>query len=165
MDKEVTHSILDILFSMRGTETAKVEGLWLINRPKCLVPEYPDNSPEVCWCSPFIVPSLYSTRDPHDVMIICSDPPVGKPLCMHIGTADVHLLASLLEPPNTTNASEPLHLFLNPIFTPVTLSPRCFGVPLYQSLNLFTYSQQNTGKHYEQTRMMDATYWLTNTIK
>ena len=47
MDKQVTHSILDMLFSMRGTKTAKVEGLWLINRPKCFVPEYPDNSSEV----------------------------------------------------------------------------------------------------------------------
>ena len=47
MDKQVIHSILDMLFSMRGTETAKVEGLWLINRPECFVPEYPDNSPEV----------------------------------------------------------------------------------------------------------------------
>ena len=47
MDKQVTHSILDMLFSTRGTETAKVEGLWLINRPKCFVPEYPDDSPEV----------------------------------------------------------------------------------------------------------------------
>ena len=47
MDKQVTHSILDMLFSMRDTKTAKVEGLWLINRPKCLVPEYPDNSPKV----------------------------------------------------------------------------------------------------------------------
>ena len=47
MDKQVTHSILDMLFSMRGTETAKVEGLWLINRPKCFVPEYPDDSLKV----------------------------------------------------------------------------------------------------------------------
>ena len=47
MDKQITHSILDMLFSMRGTETAEVEGLWLVNRPKCFVPEYPDNSPEV----------------------------------------------------------------------------------------------------------------------
>ena len=68
MDKQVTHSILGMLFSTRGTKTAKVEGLWLINRPKCLVPEDPDDSPEVQLCSPFIVPSLYSMRDPHDIM-------------------------------------------------------------------------------------------------
>ena len=69
IDKEVTLSILVMLFSMRGTKTAKVEGLWLITTPECLVPEYPDNSPEVWMCSPFIVPSLNSTRDPHDIMI------------------------------------------------------------------------------------------------
>ena len=68
MDKQVTHSILDMLFSMRGTETAKVEGLWLINRPECFVAEYPDDSPKVWQCSPFIVPSLYSMRDPRDIM-------------------------------------------------------------------------------------------------
>ena len=68
MDKQVTHSTLDMLFSTRGTKPAEVEGLWLINRPECFVPEYPDNSSEVWWCSPFIVPSLYSMRDPHDIM-------------------------------------------------------------------------------------------------
>ena len=39
-------------------------------------------------------------------------------------------------------ASEPLHPFLNPILAPMTLSPRYFGAPSYQSPNLFTYSQQ-----------------------
>ena len=68
MDKQVTHSILNMLFIMKGTKTAKVEGLWLINRPKCFVLEYPDDSPEVWWCSSFIVPSLYSMRDPCDIM-------------------------------------------------------------------------------------------------
>ena len=48
IDKQVTLSILVMLFSLRGTQTAKVEGLWLANRPKCCVPEYPDDSsPEV----------------------------------------------------------------------------------------------------------------------
>ena len=47
MDKQITHSILDMLFSTRGTETAEVESLWLIKRPKCFVPEYPDDSSEV----------------------------------------------------------------------------------------------------------------------
>ena len=47
MDKQVIHSILDMLFSMRDTKTAKVEGLWLINGPEHFVPEYPDDSPEV----------------------------------------------------------------------------------------------------------------------
>ena len=47
MDKQMTLSILVMLFSMRGTETAKVEGLWPVNRPKHLVPEYPDDRPKV----------------------------------------------------------------------------------------------------------------------
>ena len=68
MDKQVTHSILVMLFSMRGTKTAKVEGWWLVNRPKCLVPENPYDSPKVWLCTPFIVPSLNSMRDPCDIM-------------------------------------------------------------------------------------------------
>ena len=68
MDKQITQSILVMLCSMRGTETAKVEGLWLVNRPKNLVSEDPDDSPEVQLCSPFIVPSLNSTRDPCDII-------------------------------------------------------------------------------------------------
>ena len=47
MDKKVIHSILDMLFSTRGTRTAEVEGLWLINRHECFAPEYPDDSPKV----------------------------------------------------------------------------------------------------------------------
>ena len=47
IDKQVTLSILVMIFSLRGTETAKVEGLWLVNRPNCLVPEYPNDSPKV----------------------------------------------------------------------------------------------------------------------
>ena len=64
MHKQVTHSILIMLFSTGSTETAEVEGLWLVNRPKCLVPENPDDSPKVQLCSPFTVPSLNSMRDP-----------------------------------------------------------------------------------------------------
>ena len=47
IDKQVTLSILVMLFSSRGTEMAKVEGLWFVNRLEHLVPEYPDDSPEV----------------------------------------------------------------------------------------------------------------------
>ena len=68
MDKQITQSILVILCSMRGTEIAKVEGLWLVNRPKCLVSEDPDDSTKVQLCSPFIVPSLNSMSDPCDIL-------------------------------------------------------------------------------------------------
>ena len=67
IDNQATLSILVMFFSSRGTETAEVEGLWLINRPECLVTEYPDDSSKVWWCSPFIVPSVDSMRDPHDI--------------------------------------------------------------------------------------------------
>ena len=60
MDKQITQSILFMLCSMRGTEIAEVEDLWLVNTPKHSVSEDRDNSPEVLVCSPFIVPSLNS---------------------------------------------------------------------------------------------------------
>ena len=44
IDKQTTLSTLIMLSSSRGTKTAKVEGLWLANRPEHLVPEYPDDS-------------------------------------------------------------------------------------------------------------------------
>ena len=68
MDKQITQSILVMLCCTRGTKIAKLEGLWLVNRPKCSVSEDPDDSPDVQLCSPFIVPSLSSTRDPCDVI-------------------------------------------------------------------------------------------------
>ena len=103
IDKQVTLSILVMLFSLRGTKTAEVEGLWLANGPECLVPEYPDNSP-------------------HDVMIVCSDLPAEKPLHMCIRTAMVHLCICRHPCWNLKcyKSSEPLHLFLNPIVMPVT---------------------------------------------
>ena len=95
MDKQVTHSILIMLSSMKGTKIAKVEGLWLVYRSKCLVPGNPDDSPKIQLCSPFIVPSSIAWEilmmSFHDVMIVCSDLPVGKPLHMHIRTAAIHL--------------------------------------------------------------------------
>ena len=68
MDKQITQLILVMLFSMTGTKTAKVEGMWLVNRPEHLVFKDPDNSLKVQLCSPFIVPSLNSMRDPCDIM-------------------------------------------------------------------------------------------------
>ena len=59
MDKQITQSILVMLFSMRGTETTKVEGLWLVNRPKCLVPEDPDEQPRGS-----VLLSFYSSLPP-----------------------------------------------------------------------------------------------------
>ena len=66
--KQITQSILVMLCSMRDTKIAKVEGLWLVNRPKHSVLEDLDYSPEVWVYSPFIVPSLNSMRDPCDII-------------------------------------------------------------------------------------------------
>ena len=68
MDKQITQSILVMLCPMRGTAIAEVEGLWLVNRPGCFVLEDLDDSPKVHLCSPFIVSSLNSMRDPCDVI-------------------------------------------------------------------------------------------------
>ena len=92
---KVTHSILVMLCSMRGTKIAKVEGLWLVNRPECLVSEDPDDSPKVQLCSPFIVPSLNSMRDPCDVISWCFNHLLWsssrKTLYMCIGNITIHL--------------------------------------------------------------------------
>ena len=156
-----------MLCSTKGTETAGVEGLWLVSRPKCSVSVDQDNSPEVWVCSPFIVPSPNSTRDPCDVISWCHNcllwSSSGKTL-VHVywkhHHLSVHLLASMPESLSTINASKPLHVFLSPNSVSVTLSPRYFCAPLYRSLNLFTHFQQNTGRYNRQTRMMDAMYWL-----
>ena len=68
MDKQITWSILIMLCFMRGTGIAKVAGMWLVNRPECFVSEDPDDNPKVQMCSPFIVPSLNSRRDPCDII-------------------------------------------------------------------------------------------------
>ena len=162
-----TQFILVMLCSMRGTEIAGVEGLWLVSRPKCSVSENPDNSPKVWVCSHFIVPSQNSTRDPCDAISWCHNHLLwssGRKTTLHVYrkhcSSSAHPLASTLESPVTINASEPLHLFLNLNSVPVTLSPWYFHVPSYQSLNLFTHFQQNTGRYNKQTMMMDAMYWL-----
>ena len=68
IENQVLHSILIMLFSTRRTKTAEVEGQWLVNRPKCLVPENPDDRPKVQLSSPLIVPSLNGMRDPRDII-------------------------------------------------------------------------------------------------
>ena len=145
MDKWNTQFILVILCSTRGTEIARVEGLWLVSRPNHSVSESPDDIPKVWVHSPFIVPSQNSMRDHCDVISWCHNClpwSSGGKTTAHAHRKhcilSVHLPASTPESPITIEASEPLHLFLNPNSMPVTLSPRYFGVPSYQSLNLFT---------------------------
>ena len=118
IDKQVTLSVVVMLFSLRGTETAKVEGIWLVNRPKCLVPEHPDDSPKVQKCSPFIVPSLCSMRDPHDIITWCHGHLLwsssGKTTAhahQNCWCLSAHLLASMPEPQ-----------ILQKLWTPLSLS-------------------------------------------
>ena len=135
-----------MLYSKRDTEIARVEGLWLINRPNCSVPENPDNScPKVCVCSSFIIPSQNSMRHHCDIISWHQDHLLwssGGKTTVHVQRRcyilSAHLLVSLPESPVTIATSKPHCLFLNPNFMPVTLSPRYFGVPSYWSLNLFT---------------------------
>ena len=58
-----------------------------------------------------------------DIMIICSDFPVGKPLCMHIGTVMVclHIHQHPHQNPKYYESSKPLSLFPYPFSMPVTL--------------------------------------------
>ena len=59
----------------RGTETAKVEGLWLCKDPKAcdlntqMTVIAAAELLELGCTSPFIVPSLYHMRDPHDIIL------------------------------------------------------------------------------------------------
>ena len=106
-------------------------------------------------------------RDPCDIISWCHDCLLwssGGITTVHAHqkhcSSSAHPPVSTWESPVTINSSGPLPLFPNPNSMPVTLSPRCFGASSYQSLNLFTHFQQNTGRYKKQTRMMDATYWI-----
>ena len=74
---------------------------------------------------------------PHDVMIVCSIILVGKPLHMCRLSAMVHLhfcqhQHQLTILTGLTKSLECCRFISEPIFMPVTLSPRYFGVPLYR---------------------------------
>ena len=133
-------------YSTIGTETVMVEDRWpLGNWPKHSVPKtqttiFTQRS-EVSQCHCML--SFYTLSPMHELsdnditkwhqnhllpqfsrksiahaQESCTDPPV-------------HLLAS---PLFSTAMHEPCHHFLNLNFKPVTLSPRYFGAPSYQSL-------------------------------
>ena len=151
MDKWNTQFILVMLWSMRGTEIARVEGLWLVSRPKRSVSENPDDSPEVQVCSPFIVPSQNSTRDPCDVISWCHNCLLwssSRKTTAHVHqkhcSLSVHLPASTPESPVTINASEPLHLFLNLNSVPVTYIYMPCNIINYVTLYVIWIQQSNS---------------------
>ena len=83
----------------------------------------------------------------NDVMNVCSTILAGKPLHIHRRTARV-CLHTRWHPCQITvyyKSLESHHLFSEPIFVPVTLSPRYFGVPSY--CGLFINENLNIGKH------------------
>ena len=95
MNKQGKQFFQDILCSTRGTDIAKVEGLWLNSGPNCSVPEtqmttlklklalliyFPPSMAQV-----IIVTSL------NDITTICSTYSMGKPLHMHRGNVIICL--------------------------------------------------------------------------
>ena len=58
----------------------------------------------------------------HDIIIVCSNLPAGKPLCMHIGTAMVHLqiCQHLHWNPLLLQRLQTLSSLFNPFSVPVT---------------------------------------------
>ena len=81
--------------SVKGTDIAGVKGQWLINRPKCSVPENQMTALRLelaflIYFPPQIAQEIIVTLF-YDVMIICSTLLAGKPLCMHKGNTIIGL--------------------------------------------------------------------------
>ena len=81
--------------STRGTDIAREEGQWLINRPNHSVPETQTTAPGssllfLIYFPPPIAQEI-TVMSFYDVTIICSTLSVGKPLHMHKGNAIICL--------------------------------------------------------------------------
>ena len=128
--------------STRGTVIAATECWWPYWKlPECSTQKNPDNSSEALAHFPYI-PSLWCMSKVvmmslNDVRIICSPFLVGKALHMHRRAALI-CLCTHWDPCwlFSTAIHEPCCHFCIPNSEPVTLSPRYFGAPLYQSLKL-----------------------------
>ena len=123
--------------SMRSTDTAKVEGLRLLNRSKCLVLRHPDdsnNSPKAWLCSPFIIPSLLQHKRLlwHHIVMSWSSAPFfwqeNHWACTLVLPWFICKCASIhVRIPYYYKSSKPHRLFFNPLSMPVTLSARYLG--------------------------------------
>ena len=84
---------------------------------------------------PFLAQEILMTSH-SDVMIVCSIFPAGKPLHMHVQTAIVylHICQCPHQNPLLLQKLQTSSTLFNPFSVPVTLSPRYFSVPSYQSL-------------------------------
>ena len=81
--------------SMRGTNIARVEGWWLNNRLNCSVAETQTTAPKLelaflIYFTPLMA-WVITVTSLNDIMIVCSTFSVSKPLCMHRGSAIIHL--------------------------------------------------------------------------
>ena len=125
---------------MRGTDIAEVEGWWLNKGPNCSVPETqmtaqrlklacliyfpPQEHEQLLWCHLMMSQS--------SALLLHGKTTVHAHRKCHNSSA--HLPALLPKSQVTVASPKPHRLFLNPNFLPVTLSPRYFNVPSYQSL-------------------------------
>ena len=138
MDKKGTQFILVILCSMRDTNIATVEGLWLIDRPNHSVPETQTTAPRfVCALLLYFLPKVaweITVMSFYDVTLICFWSS-GRKTTAHVQrryhSLSAHPLASPPECPGTIATSEPCRLFLNLNFVPVALIYVCVKQCIY----------------------------------
>ena len=130
---------------MRGTNIAGLEGWWLNNGPNCSVRETQMTAQGLSSLS--LYTSLPNNmRDHCDIIqwhhncLLCFfHGKITAPVQRKCHNLSLHPLVSLPKFPVTITTPKPHHLFLIPNFVPVTLSPRYFGAPSYQSLT-FIYN-------------------------
>ena len=92
---------------------------------------------------------------PHDVMIVCSIILAGKPLhmCRRSAVVCLHFCRHPCQLTVSTKSSECHHFVSEPIFVPVTLSPRYFSVP--RTVDPFINKNSNLNK-YTKTRRVNV---------
>ena len=101
-----------------------------------------DNNLKLVCASPYILPTLYVSINAvislNNIMIICFPLPTGKTLYMHsrVTLTCLHICWHPHQPLLTVLVAthELTHEFHIPISKPVTLFPRYFSAPSYQSL-------------------------------
>ena len=113
--------------STRGTDIARVEGWWLIDRPKCSMPETQTTAPRLELAFLIYFPSPNSMRDDCGVILWhhnCLLYSFGGKTTAHAWRkchhSSVYLPALLPKSPVTITTPEPYYLFLVPNLMPVT---------------------------------------------
>ena len=128
--------------SMRGTDTAEVEGQWPpSNWPNHSFPKTQMTTPRpLCAFLLYPIPKCTSwaiMTSLNDIRIVCSPISVGKALCMDRGIARICLhLCQHLHQLFSSAMQEPCCVFHDLNFEPVTLYPRYFVCLYTRALNL-----------------------------